>query len=211
MNKKKLFPVCGIMLLVMLTGSVYGFRAGIGLSAGYVEPADKNHGSGVLYGVDFSFEIIKYIALELSGFRYQGEVTGAGDSLSSGKLTIMPLQLSLQVRWPVFSRLTLYLSGGGGYYVNKFALDPKVVNDWNAVNFAVEEKIENAYGYHAGAGVDFFISRKIAVNFDFKYCMIKTSGSWSLTDRISGVETSGDIDDIDLNAVMLAAGIKIFF
>lgn len=211
MRKKILFPLCGMMLLLLPTGSVYGARAGIGMTAGYVEPANKNHGSGMLYGVNFSFEIIKYIALELSGVRFQSEVTGAGDSLSAGKLTAMPLQLSLQVRWPVFSQLTLYVSGGGGYYLNKFALDPEVVNDWNALNFDVEEKIDNAYGFHAGAGFDFFIVRKIAVNIDFKYCLVKTSGSWTLTDRTSSVGTSGDIADINLDAIMLAAGIKIFF
>lgn len=211
MDKKVLIPMLGILLLLSLTGLSYGVRSGMGISAGYALPANTNFAGGLMYGVNFCVEITQYFAIELSGLRFQSNVTGAADSLSDGKLTVMPVQLSIQGRYPINKQFVPYVSGGGGYYVNSFAIDSQITDAWNAVDFDIEEKIENAIGFHIGAGIDYFFNRRLAINADFKYCICKTTGSWSLTDRVTAATTSGDIDDIDLNIIMITAGVKIFF
>lgn len=211
MKKKVLLPISGILLVLSFVLPGYGGRAGIGISAGFAMPGNANVDGAMTYGINFCYEITKYVAVEVSGLRFQSGVTGAVDSLSSGTLTVMPLQLSLQGRYPVNNRFVPYVSGGIGYYLNSFSLDNEVVNNWNAVNFDIEESLENAIGFHFGAGIDYFFNRSMAVNADFKYCIFKAAGAWALTDLTGTATTSGDIADIDLNTVILTAGFKFFF
>ncbi|MCK5059056.1 MAG: porin family protein [Candidatus Aminicenantes bacterium] len=211
MKKKILLPILGILFVLSFVLPGYGGRAGIGVTAGYALPGNTNLDGALTYGINFCYEITKYFALEVSGLRFQSGVTGEVDSLSDGTLTVMPLQLSLQGRYPVNNQLVPYVSGGIGYYLNSFALDNEVVNNWNAVNFDIEESLEHAIGFHFGAGIDYFIIPNIAVNADFKYCIFKAAGTWTLTDLTGTATASGDIAEIDLNTVIFTAGVKYFF
>jgi len=138
-------------------------------------------------------------------------VEGDPEALSKGKLSVMPIQLSIQARFPISWRFLPYLVGGGGYYLNRFNLDQEITDAWDALGFDIEEKVENAIGYHIGAGIDLFISKNIALNADVRYFITKIKGSWTLTDQIIGTETSGDLEDLNLNSLVFGGGLKFYF
>jgi len=197
-----------------------GPKSCIGVDAGYSITQEDNYSEGINYGGSFCLGIIEYLSLEVSGLRFQNDVEGSVDGFSKGKLTVMPVLLSIQARLPVTPRFIPYIQGGGGYYLSSFALDEEIINTWDTLGFDVKEgfdvkgKIENRkniFGYHFGAGLDFFITRNIAINADFKYCMVKSKGLWSLTDQISGTVTSGDLENLNLNTMMFGAGLKFCF
>jgi len=188
-----------------------GPKSCIGVNAGYSITQEDNYSEGINYGGNFCLGIIEYLSLEVSGLRFQNDVEGSFEGLSKGKLTVLPIQLSIQARLPVTRRFVPYIQGGGGYYLNSFTLDGEISDTWDALGFDVEEKIKNSFGYHFGAGLDFFITGKIAISTDFKYCIVKSKGSWSLTDQISGTVTSGDLENLNLNTMMFGVGLKFCF
>ena len=188
-----------------------GPRSCIGIGAGYSMPRENNYSDEVYYGGNFCLGISKNLSIELSGLRVLYNVEGSADGLGNGDLSVIPIQLSVQVRFPITHRFVPYILGGGGYYLNSFALDEEIINTWDALGFDVEERIENSIGYHVGAGLDFFITGNIVINADFRYCLVKTKGSWSLTDQIGGTVISGDLEDLSLNSIMFGAGLKFCF
>jgi outer membrane protein W len=188
-----------------------GPRSCIGIESGYSMPRENYYSDEIYYGGNFSLGISKNLSLELSGLRVLYEVEGSADGLSNGELSVIPIQLSIQVRFPVTARFIPYVLGGGGYYLNSFTLDEEIINTWDALGFDVEETIENSFGYHVGAGLDFFITGNIGINVDLKYCLVKTKGSWSLTDQIGGTIVSGDLENLSLNSIMVGAGLKFCF
>ena len=123
----------------------------------------------------------------------------------------MPIQLSIQARFPISWRFLPYLVGGGGYYLNQFNLDQEIIDTWDALGFDIEEKVENAIGYHLGAGIDLFLTKNVALNADVRYFMAKIKASWTLTDQIIGTETSGDLEDLNLNSLIFGGGLKFYF
>ena len=104
-----------------------------------------------------------------------------------------------------------YLSFGGNYYINKFALDEETYKAWYLLGFEIEEEIKNMFGFHYGAGLDFFLSENIALNIDIKYNLAKTSGTWAMKDLVTGLSISGDSDNIKLNSLFILAGLKLYF
>jgi outer membrane protein W len=188
-----------------------GPKSGIGLLAGYAMPAENNFGNGLKYGGNICLGITKNISIELKGLSFQSDVVGDPEALSKGKLSVVPLQLSVQARFPVSSRFSPYLLGGGGYYLSNFNIDEEITDAWDALGFDIEEKVENAIGYHIGVGIDLFITKNIALNADLRYCLAKIKGSWTLKDQIIGTETSGDIEDLNLNSLIFGGGLKFYF
>ncbi len=181
---------------------------GLGLFGGYAKLSDELHEGSVAYGFNLTYVISTTLAVELTGFRFESAVTGSEDGLSDGKLAVMPIQLSLQGRFPMSNgRLVPFIEAGGGYYLNTFNVDSGIVSDWNALGFDIEESVESAAGFHLGAGLDYFISRNICLGAAVKYCMATAKGSWSLTDTASGTEASGDLKDLKTGP--LAFGIRL--
>jgi opacity protein-like surface antigen len=188
-----------------------GPKSGLGFLAGYAMPAASNYSNGFNYGGNICLGITKNVSIELKGLRFQSDVEGDPEALSKGKLSVMPIQLSIQLRFPVSGRFSPYLLGGGGYYLNRFNIDEEITDAWDDLGFDIEEKAENAIGYHLGAGIDLFITNNIALNADIRYCLAKIKGSWTLTDQVIGTKTSGDIEDLDFNSLILGGGLKFYF
>jgi opacity protein-like surface antigen len=188
-----------------------GPKSGVGLLAGFAMPAESNFSNGLKYGGNICLGITRNISIELKGLSFQSNVEGNPEALSKGKLSVMPIQLSVQARFPISWRFLPYLVGGGGYYMNKFNLDEQITDTWDALGFDLEEKVENAIGYHVGGGIDLFITKNIAINADIRYCIAKIKGSWTLTDQIIGTSTSGDLEDLNLNSLIFGGGLKFYF
>ena len=188
-----------------------GPKSGVGFLAGYAMPAENNYSSGLKYGGNICLGITKNVSIELKGLSFQSDVEGNPEALSKGKLSIIPIQLSIQARFPISWRFLPYLLGGGGYYLNRFNLDEEIIDAWDALGFDIEEKVENAIGYHFGAGIDLFITKNIALNADIRYFIAKIKGSWTLTDQIIGTENSGSLEDLNLNSLIFGGGLKFYF
>ena len=181
-------------------GPKTGFGAGVGYG-----------GQGFMFGGNFCFRLTKNIGLELAGFSFKRSEEGGEEKLSKGELSLIPVQLSLQGRVPVSAKFTPYLCGGIGYYINSYTVDSSLTDAWKVLGFTVEEKVESTLGFHGGAGLDFMLNKNLAVNADFKYCFIKPKGSWKMTEQVSSVEVSGNIEDLNFNSVMFVLGLKYFF
>ena len=188
-----------------------GPKSGVGFLAGYAMPAENNYSNGLKYGGNICLGITKNISIEIKGMSFQSDVEGDPEALSKGKLSVMPIQLSIQARFPISWRFLPYLLGGGGYYLNRFNLDQEIIDAWDALGFDLEEKVENAIGYHFGAGIDLFLTKNIALNADIRYFIAKIKGSWTLTDQIIGAENSGSLEDLNLNSLIFGGGLKFYF
>jgi len=186
-------------------------KMGLGLFVG--ASSTSEYGSGLAFGANFYFSITKNIGIEIGGLRFQTTTKDNDDvaKLSKGKLAVMPLQLSLMARFPVGAKFVPYIAGGGGYYLNTFTLDAAIVKSWDDLGVDLEEAVENAFGFHFGGGLDFFVSPNIAISANVKYCLAKTKGSWTMKDQISSEETEGSLPDLKLNALVFGAGLKYFF
>jgi outer membrane protein W len=188
-----------------------GPKFGFIFHARYEMPLEDKYSRGLQYGGNLCLGVIKNISIELGGLRFQSNVEGDPEGLSKGKLSMMPIELSLQARFPISGRFVPYLLGGGDYYLNRFALDKEIIDAWSALGFDMEEKMDNFIGYHIGAGIDLFFTENIALNFDCRYCIAKTKGSWILTDQISGAQASGSLENLNLNSLMFGGGLKFCF
>jgi outer membrane protein W len=184
---------------------------GLGISAGYANPTEGIYDGGVLFSGRFCFSITKNIGLELKGLMFQSSVEGESEGLSTGKMTFVPIQLSIQGRFPVGKSFVPYVGLGACYYLSSFKVDSEIVDDWNALGFDIEEEVENTLGFHFGLGADYFFTKNLALNADVSYCLVKLKGSWSLTDQVSGAQVSGDLEDLNFNAIMLGIGLKYYF
>jgi len=189
-------------------------RTGIGLMAGYALPS--GYGDGLAFGGTFYFGFSSNFGVEIAGLRFQSSVDEPAEEdrltgLSKGTLTVMPVQLSLVARFPLNPRLTPYVLAGAGYFLNKHEIDTDIKSGWEDLGFALEEKLDNSVGFHFGAGLDVFMTPKLAAGLIVKYCMSTAKGTWSLKEVATDIEASGDLKDIGLKPFILGLGLKYFF
>jgi outer membrane protein W len=180
-----------------------GFLGGIGIANGYFA-------SGTACGASFRYGLSRNIAVELAGFLISGTGEYDPETLSKGRLTIMPLQLSVLGRFPIGKKLTPYILAGGSYFFNRFSQNGSVAADWNFVGVTLTEKVHGAFGFHFGAGLEYRLGQALAVAFDTRYCLGKTNGEWKIKDNVSAVETGGTFSGINLDTMIFAVGLKYF-
>lgn len=212
------FSAClGICMLVVFLPFLHSqkLKFGLGAAAGYMMPSSDNYTGGLKFGGNINVIVSRNIAFEINGFSSQREVEGSPDLLSKGTLTVNPLGVNLQVRFPVGDRsspnFVPYIVGGGNYCQNTFNLDDQITSNWNNLGFNVEESVENGIGFNIGAGLDYFVSENFAINVDGRYYINNSKGNWSLTDQKSNGEVSGSFDEINLNSIFIGLGLKYFF
>jgi len=185
---------------------------GVGVAGGYAKPSNDLYSGGMAFGLCVSIGFMKYLAVEITGQNFNPRVEPSDQGLSKGKLSIIPIQLSLQARYPISGgRIMPYLELGGGYYLNKFSVDGDLAGDWERVGFTLEEKVESTAAFHFGAGLDFYVIRNLSLGLGFKYCLAKMNGKWSLIDSASSIEVSGELPDLKLNPLMLGLRVRYIF
>ena len=185
----------------------------IGIGGGYAMVGD--YGNGLAFGGSFYFGFSRNFGLDIGvqmlGSTYEGEDPPDINKLSAGKLSVMPVQLSLVGRFPVGTSIAPYIMAGAGYYLNKFTLNGDITSSWDALGFKIEEGLKNSIGFHFGAGLDFFITPSIALNLGATYCMAKAKGDWSITDNATSEVASGDLSGLKLDPLVFGARLKFFF
>ncbi len=183
----------------------------VGLNAGYGMPSETWYGGGFAYGAGISYLVTPYLGVELGVFRFRSEVKGADDGLSRGRLSMTPLMISIQGRYPVKDRFVPYAAVGGTFSFNSFELCQVCSDAWEALGTSITESVENVFGWHIGAGLDYHITPSIALNVDVRTHFLISNGTWSMADQLSDVSVSGGLDDLNLNTLVLRFGAKFYF
>jgi len=197
-----------ILLMIIAVGSSQA-AVHISIFGGYALPTQKNYAQAFAYGAGLSFDLHRYFAIELSGFRYETAVAGAADGLSKGTLAVLPLEVSLKGQFPLSGgRFTPYFAVGAGYSIYQFSLDSQLVAGWEKVGFSITEKLDNAIGFHFGAGLEIALNKSLALVFEAKYRLAEANAAWTMTDQTSQEEISGSLEKLDQGSIVLGIGLK---
>jgi len=191
--------------------SASGGKLQAGIRAGYSMMTDAQFGGGLAFGAVLGYALSSKLGVEVSGILYQSEVTGDPDGLSDGKLGVTALQLSLKGSFPLNDKMTPYAVGGVNYHLNSFSLDDGPAAEWEALGFSVEESVDSGIGFHAGLGLDYSLQPQLIVNLDVRYILATGTGTWKLTEAVTGTQTGEDLDDLGLSAVVATVGLKYCF
>jgi outer membrane protein W len=218
MKKKSILITANLvwLMVIVVCGSVFadtgapgkGKTMGLGLEAGYVMPSEDNLGNSPAFGLSFFYSLSKQFRVELKSGFFPINVENDPERLSAGTLNVIPLQLSLQYRLRISPGFIPYLGAGVGYYLNNFSLENS--DQWQNLGFDINEEVDSVFGFHFGAGIDFFIKPNMAVNIDVRYSIASFDGSYTIIDEVSGISQSGAIQG-DLNHICFGAGIKFLF
>jgi opacity protein-like surface antigen len=148
-------------------------------------------------------------ALELGAGFWRTPVKASTGSLSAGSLSVFPVEFSFRARWPLGPKLQLGGEAGLGYTFYGFSLDEAIAAAWKAVGFTISETVKDAPATHLGLGLEYALSERWSVTFGVRYHILRTRGTWSIVDDISGETQSGKIKKLNLDALSLSLGIKI--
>ena len=188
-----------------------GSRLALGILGGYGIFSNSHFTNSVAIGVTFSYCFNKNLAVELAGLFLSESNEYDPATLSQGKLTTMPLQLSLLGRYPLGKNFALYALAGITYFLNSFSLDSALVDNWHDLGFTMTESVDSALGFHCGAGLEYVLKKNLSAAIGVRYCLGTAKGEWSIRDDASALETSGTFNGLDLNALVFSIGLKYFF
>jgi len=197
-------------------GSRTGYRPGptrlvtFAAQAGYAFPGESSYGSDISFGGGVGFLVNRFVSVELGLVRYPSQAESSPQGLSAGRLTLMPVYFSVQGRYPLTNRITPYAQVGVAYNFLDFKLCSQCQAAWDDLGFVVAEDVDNSLGFQVGAGLDYGITPTIAVNADLRYHILSGQGTWSLSDQFSSVLQSGELSDLNLNALVFRVGVKLF-
>jgi outer membrane protein W len=181
---------------------------GRGVDVGYAMFTEEQFKGGAAAGLSLFYSFSDSFRVELRGGFISNQVENAPEGLSKGKLTMIPIQLSLHYRFKAGNKFRPYVGGGVGYYLNNFSLEGE--SEWQELGFDITNEVDHAFGYHLGIGMDYFFNSRTAFNLDVRYCIVSLSGSYSITDQVSSITNSGDIEGA-LDHINFAAGLKFLF
>jgi outer membrane protein W len=200
------------ILLMIVAGGSSQAAIHFSILGGYALPTEKNYVQAFAYGVGLSFDLHKYFAIELSGIRYESSVTGTDVGLSKGTLAVLPLEVSLKGQFPLSGgRFTPYFDVGVGYFIHQFTLDPQIEANWKDVGFRITEKLDNAVGFHVGAGLEVALNQSLALVIDARFRFAEGNATWTMTDLIGEEEISGNLEKLDQGSIVLGIGLKFSF
>ncbi len=118
----------------------------IGFGLGYLSDSDNMHIAGSFAGV--SGGMMGGMSGGFSGHRHE--------------FRVIPITLSLYYILPVNPRMDIFMVGGGGYYLGSFE--------------DVSSQDHNAFGPHAGLGIDFKITDRIVIGAEGVYRFVNLKG-----------------------------------
>jgi len=218
--KKKIivsfFVVAALMLVVSPVSFAQdmGGRLGLGARVSYANYSDDDYtlygvkvdveaDDSVMYGVNLTYFPAWYYSLELSVdyTKTDVELSALGLSGDGGELKSIPVLLSLRTHLSPSTKVSPYFTIGVGYFFNDFDQNDSTVEF--IYGSGVKVDVDDSFGFHLGAGVEFFISENAAVNLDFKYI-------WTSFEGEVNVPGFSDVD-LDINPIVLGLGIKYYF
>jgi hypothetical protein len=180
------------------------------LRAGYGRFADKSYGGAVVYGASLGFDLTRNLSLEICGTRLDGSATATTDGLSAGQLAVMPLEIMVEGRFPFGDgKWAAFAAFGGGFVLTSFTYDATAAASWTAAGFAVVENVQSTACATASAGLEYALGRTSALRLEARYRVAKPSGTWSITDSLSGESVSGTLDKLSLDSLTVGLVVRI--
>jgi len=167
-------------------------RIAIGFDFGYLSTTGSNLKNGFSPAINLQYFITPHFRIELRSGALFFPVENDPKGLTAGNLTTIPIQLSLQYSFNLGKRLAPYLSLGAGYYLNFSTIEDQ--QEWNNLDFEIEEKPDHNFGFHGGLGVAYRAGKKMALTLDVRYCLSPLSGTYTLKDLVSGETASGTFE-----------------
>lgn len=202
-----------LVLLLILLGAVSAeaeYRAG--LIGGFALTPDGDYGDGPAFGLSLGVGLSKNFAVELSVLRSQFPATGTATGLGKGQVAVLPVELRILYRFTTESgRYAPYVAAGAGYSLTSFSLDSAMVGGWNTVGFDISETVKGGPCLSAAAGVEISMSAALVLTVEARYDLVRSKGSWQMTDRESGVAVSSTLDSLKLDSLLLGVGLKFSF
>lgn len=219
MRKKFIGPFFVVALFMLVVGQVsfaqdMEGRLGLGARVSYANYSDDDYtlygvkidvepDESVMYGVNLTYFLTWYYSLELSVGYTETDVdlNALGLSGDAGEVEQIPVLLSLRTHLSHNTKVNPYFTIGVGYFFNDIDQNDSTIEFIYGSGANLD--VDDSFGFHIGAGVEFFISENAAVNLDFKYI-------W--TEIEAEVNVSGFSDeDLKINPYVLGLGIKYYF
>lgn len=147
-------------------------------------------------------------ALELGLGYWPVPVTASSSGLSRGTLSMFPVEFAFRARWPVGTKFQLSGEAGLGNAFTAFSLDAETVAAWEALGFEIDELVKDDPSAHLGIGLEYALSERWSVTLGARYHILRTRGTWTITDTISGETASGNIKKLNFDAFTLSLGVK---
>jgi opacity protein-like surface antigen len=189
-------------------------RIGVGARVSYVTYSDDDYTTfgvnvdaepddAIMFGVNLTFALNRFVSMELSVDYVETDVelSALGLSGDAGEVTSIPVLLSIRANLTDHPTFRPYLTVGGGIFFNDIDSNP------NTAEFiygpGAEFDVDNSFAFHAGGGIEVFLSENIAFNLDCKYIWTEIEGS---------VNIAGFSDeDFEFNPFVAGAGLKYYF
>jgi hypothetical protein len=180
------------------------------LRGGYGLFVDKSYSGAAAYGAGAGFDLARHLSLELSGMRLSSSAAATSDGLSAGRIGLMPLEIMVEARFPLGAgKWAAFGAFGGGFVLTSFTFDSTAAAAWTAAGFAVVEKVQSTACVSAAAGLEVALSGTSALRLEARYRLMKPSGTWSITDLISGETVSGTLDKLSLDSLTVGLAVRI--
>ncbi len=185
-------------------------RGNIGLFGSYAASAadglDKGHGGGVS-GTFFFSELL---GIEGGYRRLPFDVVATDENaITGGTMSSNVITLNVVVRGAA-GAMQPYGSAGVAFVANSYTIDPNTQLNLDPANLIAAETVDSTVGFNFAAGVDFVAGERFGFFFEGRYIAATTDTSGGLRDPISGVERVATGSQ-DINAFIVAGGIRIFF
>ena len=176
-------------------------RFGIGADVGCVFPNRDKAQQAAYIGGNITYGISNYIVVgaEAGYIKWDEEDNG----VDYGDVIVVPILGDIYIRCPIDiekldSTLAPYVIGGLGGTMPSYEESAFL----NANGVSVE--FDPALAAKLGAGFDYFLTDKVAVNFEGSYIW---AGAEAVTDTAGTITTSNE----DLDWWMIKGGVKFFF
>ncbi len=211
---RKLSILCIICFFMLITVNLVSAqdvanKFGIGANVFYYFPQEDNlFGTSIdveediALGLNFTYIVIPQFSLELTWHYFETDIEKDGAAL--GEINSLPLLLTAQYRIIPEGPVVPYVGVGVGYYINDLDVKSEARAQAKAANISYPTDIDNSLGLHLNAGLDWFLTESFALNLDARYLFSEAD--------IEGQGTSSDTsDEIDLDSLLIGAGVKVYF
>jgi outer membrane protein W len=178
------------------------------IRAGYSHSFDEKYSGNLAVSLGKTLPLINKLNLEIEGAvkmpKSEFLRDDTANSIGTGRLTLVSINLNLNYYLISSNSFGLYIKTGAGYSLNGFS--PTSV--YEDLGFTIEEELDNSIQFAFGAGADFPLSDNIILNFDVRYTLNSTNGTWTVKDENSDAEEQGNTK-ATLNLLTIELGIKI--
>ena len=163
--------------------------------------------------VNLTYRFLKYFALEAGVGYTKLNVENETLNVNWAAIQAVPISATLQFRWvsrkpEELKWIVPYACIGGGYYVLDIEERSELRGYWISRGVGVDLKIDDTFFFHLGGGLDIFLTKNLAFNFEARYSWAETDIDERLNDGVTILERG---DTIKLNAAFVGTGFKFYF